>query len=287
MHVVSYADEVWWLLHHSYNPANKTFALTAYIDDSGSDDESALTALGGVIMSRGAFKDFSKKWSKFLKSYRVPEPLHMTDFVRPHGKHIGMHREMKLALFRDAAKVINDHKIYSVSVSVSKADFDSVLSAQVRHDVIGPYAMAFLSAVLFVHGVSKSSLALAAERVAYIVDTGFSFSDQLVKAHTAIIENSKKRKSASFVGTLGFGDDRYVPALQAADVVAWSARRQELRTLVDEFEPLNDVLHFLPVRPGHAPHSPLSISKNAIKSIAPPIQKWLAGGPMPGRMSRP
>jgi hypothetical protein len=47
----------------------------------------------------------------------------MTDFVRPHGKHIGMYREMKLALFKGIAALINDHKVYSLSVAIPQADF--------------------------------------------------------------------------------------------------------------------------------------------------------------------
>jgi hypothetical protein len=130
-------------MHDSYAAGRQTYALTSYFDDSGSEDNSAMTTLGGLVMSREAFLDFDKKWSRVLESYRISQPLKMTAFVRPYGKHIGMFHEMKLALFREISTVINDHKLYSLSVSVSQEDFDAELSVEVRRGLIGPYGLAF------------------------------------------------------------------------------------------------------------------------------------------------
>ena len=42
------------------------------------------------------FLDFNNKWEKVLNEFRIEPPLHMTEFIRPYGKHIGMYHELKL-----------------------------------------------------------------------------------------------------------------------------------------------------------------------------------------------
>ena len=151
-----YLEHLWWLLHHSDNPDRGTLALTSYLDDSVSDDVSSLTAIAGPVMSRHGFVAFGDEWAKMLHMHRIPNPLHMNDFVRPYGKHIGLHKEMKLALFYDVARIINRHKLYSVSISVPHVDFKTLLSEAICRELIGPYAFTFFSMVLANQSMAKA-----------------------------------------------------------------------------------------------------------------------------------
>jgi len=94
----AYIEELWHLAFHQEDDNQAMTFLTAYYDDSGSDETSPITTIGGPVMSKEQFKEFGREWSELLDSYRVPNPLHMTDFVRPFGKNIGMYPEMKLSL---------------------------------------------------------------------------------------------------------------------------------------------------------------------------------------------
>jgi Protein of unknown function (DUF3800) len=271
----SVEEQLWWFMHHSYAPGRQTYFLTSYMDDSGSDDLSPVTTIGGPIMSKDAFIDFSPKWSELLHKYRVPQPLHMTDFVRPHGKHIGMHYEIKKSLFRDVSDLINDYKLYSLSVSVLRDDFNEDLPTEVRRLLIGPYGVAFFCVVLGNHGFSQRSLIYAAERIAYLLDVGFPHSDQLYAVHSAIIKALKDAGLPYFIGTMGQSPDDDVPALQAADVIAWAARRRELGQLTDEFATLHWVL-----RPDRS-HEHIAVPKGGIRMFSRPIQNWLSAGKLP------
>jgi hypothetical protein len=139
-----YIEELWYLMHHCENGDEAMTFLTSYYDDSGSDDLSPVTAIGGPVMLKEACTAFNIVWLKLLEQYRVFGPLHMTDFVRPHGKHIGMHFELKLALFSEIARLINEYKVYSVSVGIPQPDFRAAMPEEVRKELIGPYALAFL-----------------------------------------------------------------------------------------------------------------------------------------------
>jgi hypothetical protein len=262
-----YLDNLWWMLHHSDDGTELVMAFTSYLDDSGSDTQSPITVIGGPVFSLIQCKAFSRRWSALLKTYPIEEPLHMTDFARPHGKHSGMYPEIKLNLFTKVAKLINDHKHYSFSASVPQVDFRTILSEDVCKTVVGPYAFVFFTAVMI-------NLTLGSKKgfskVAYLVDSGSAFKEQLIDAHAAVrrAEDSRERQNT---GALGFDVDDRVQALQAADVIAWSGRRMEVGTLTEEFEPLNAVLAVQ--RPPHL-HLPLPVS--AIKMLANPIKNWIA-----------
>jgi hypothetical protein len=121
-----YLDDLWGILFHSHNGGDElVMSLRSYLDDSGSDARSPLTVIGGPVFSLIQWKEFSKRWSALLKRYPIEEPLHMTDFVRPHGKHSGMLPEIKLNLFMKVGKLIDEHKRYSLSISVRQEDFKS------------------------------------------------------------------------------------------------------------------------------------------------------------------
>lgn len=269
---LSYLENLWFLMHRSYDPARATFALTSYLDDSGSDDLSLVTAMGGPIMSRDAFLDFSSLWSKMLRPYRVDQPLHMTDFIG-NGRYVLMPSEMKLALFTKVTKLIMDHRLYSLSVAVPQVDFRSLLSADVCRQLIGPYAMAFFCVVMQTHDIAARS-AFYAEPVSYLIDTGFAFQNQLTQAHRAIVESYRKKREDCFVGAMAFDSDDRVPALQAADMIAWAARKRAIDgDLPPQFIPINELFKDF--------HSEIRLDSTAISMMATPINNWLSMGVMP------
>lgn len=135
-------------------------------------------------MSRIDLKAFSGRWDRMLVRNRIEPPLHISEFMGM-GKYAGLYPEFKRALFRDVCKLINEHKLYSISIAISQLDFKTELRAEVRQTLIGPYALAFFSAVALNQG--------AAERfrhdgkISYLLDEGFGYAYQLKKAHSVIV----------------------------------------------------------------------------------------------------
>jgi hypothetical protein len=143
--------------------------------------------------------------------------------------------------------------------------------------IAGPYAFAFFTAVL-----ANSAIAQKAPlgSFAYIVDHGCAFPEQLLDAHRAIV-NAERQTDFRRTAGMGFDTDDRVPALQAADVIAWSARRREAGKLTEEFEPLNEVL----ATKKH-PHVHIHLTPQAIAMLARPIYNWIAKyGEMPSSLS--
>lgn len=236
---ISELEALWFLMHHSKGQDRQTTVLACYVDDSGTDNQSPLVVLGACVMDRDAFIRFDGKWRRMLDQYRI-ESLHMTDFVRPYGKHIGMYQELKIALFTEAAGTINRRKDSSFSIIVSNAEFKKAIPPKMQRAAIGPYAAAFIGLALM-----NSKIANVhdyPDKVAYLVDEGSSFAEQLRLGHLLVKAFEKGQGARIRTGSFAFANDEEVSALQGADVVAWSARRKfSGDALVNEFAPLNSI----------------------------------------------
>ena len=107
--------------------------------------------------------------------------------------------------------------------------------------------------------------------IAYLVDDGVAHKDQLLLAHSVIMNIERQSQDFVHTGTLGFDIDDRVPAVQAADVIAWASRRKQLGMLTNEFERLGAVLD-----DKTAPtHGHVSLPVLGIEMLANPINLWI------------
>ena len=246
-------------------------ALTAYYDDSGTDAASPVTVIGGPVMSERAFVEFEEKWSLLLESYEIPPPLHMKDFYQK-GKHGGLSTDIKMELFGKAAGIINEFKLFSLSISVPQQVFNSVLPKEVRKKLIGPYALAFFCAVLANRDFLNASKLYGNRTISYLVDHGTKERWQLLAAWDAVKEASISQGGSRNTGSIAFDTDARISALQAADVVAWSARRRSVNGQLErEFAPLGKVLDESP----SGSHCHVSIPLEGIERFSKPIMNWI------------
>jgi len=251
--------------------------LTHYCDDSGTNDPSPVTAIGGPVMSKQSFKSFDGLWAKLLDSYGIFGPLHMRDFVRPHGRHIGIYPEMKLALFSAVAKLINQHKFYSAFVGIPQPDFRGLMPEEARKELIGPYALAFFLAVMVNQSIA-GRISNKETVMACLVDHGSSHPDQLIAAHRLLQQREAKSGGFRHTAAMGFDTDERISALQAADVIAWCARKRQIAgPLSGEFAQLSDVVaeHHPKATTWIGTHAHVTLPPEGIEMWAKPIRNWL------------
>jgi len=267
-----YAEELWFLMHHSDDPRKVTIALTCYCDDSGSHDQSNTVVIGAILMSKPRFIEFNLAWDKILKEFRL-DGIHMKDFAR-----IVMAPEMKKALFITIAKVINRYKEYSFTIGIPQADYRSLFSGDVCRDLMGPYAMAFFSAVILNRDASiqlKNS-----GRIAYLVDKGNRNHHEQMQAAHAILLQIEKARGERFTGAMASDIDDNNNALQAADVIAWTYHRKlESPDFGEEFLPLLSIFEDktigFPHRRSTRYHITFLCPKEAIKLFSSLINNWI------------
>jgi len=232
----NYAESLWWVMQHSDDPNKRALAVTCYCDDGGSE-EHAIALIGGLVMNKTQFLRFDQAWQKMLHEHRI-NSLHMTDFVRPNGRYVGMHYEMKLALFTSAARLIRNNRIYSIVMGVPLKEFRKLVAAEVSKGLMRPHPMAYFMMVMQNNAIAE--IEGYKERLAYLVDRG-CFKDQLLDAHDWLAEWESRSTVSQrpHVGSIAFDADEHVTALQAADAIVWSSHRRLGDGLTDEFGPLN------------------------------------------------
>jgi hypothetical protein len=270
------AAEIWFLMHHSVDPRRLSLALTCYCDDSGTHAESPVAVVGGVVMSKPRFIEMDALWKKMLHVFRI-DKIHMQDFVRPNGRYCTMRKEMKVALFTEVAKLLNRHKTYSISVGTPKSEFYSQLSQDVAKELMGPYALAFLTVTLANREAAR--LRHYNNRIAYLIDFD-SQREQLRAAHDKVVEIERSRDE-HFTGAMASDTDDNVIALQAADVIAWTYHRKNVsRSFGEDFKPLLKTIAEYQLSPAGKrtqPHLSLSVRAYALEALAVPINNWIRG----------
>jgi hypothetical protein len=233
------ASELWWVMQHSDDPKKQALAVTCYCDDGGSE-EHAIALIGGLVMNKTQFLRFARAWQKMLYDYRI-DFVHMTDFVRANnGRYVGMHYEMKLALFSSVARLIRNNRIYSIVMGVPLKDFRDLVPEEVSKGLMRPHPMAYFMVVMQNSAIAEFEP--YKDRLAYLLAHG-SFENQLLDAHHWLAEWEVRSKISEHphVGSATFALAQQASALQAADVIVWSSHRRLSDGLTDEFIPLNGI----------------------------------------------
>jgi hypothetical protein len=234
--IEEYLNYLWWNMHHSDDPDRQAFSVTCYLDESGTDEQNPQAVLGGLLMNRYNFISFGKFWVDILAHFKINFPLHMKEFGRPHGKFAYISDNDRYLLFNELSLLINSHKIYSLATTISQSQFKQNFN-NIKN--ISAYGICFIFCVFINH--QQANYKNYDKDIAFIIDEGNKYRSHIDGAHTEI---RKWQKTEPYhVGSLTFGDDEQIPALQAADIISWATRRRiSGLTLTNGFEPISNIL---------------------------------------------
>jgi hypothetical protein len=205
--------------------------FTCYLDESGTDSNSQIAVLGGLILNMSQFFWLDVEWRKHLDFHRIPWPLHMKEFGE-HGKLKHITASGRSTLFADLVRTINDNKSMSVASTLNTEQYRRVFDGVNKLSMYGASFMqlAILNGIGAEQGGFKG-------RIAYVLDTGNHLRPEVAVAHSVANEGERPLNA----GMVTFDSDDNVCALQAADVISWSVRRRMASKLKSGFEPLADL----------------------------------------------
>jgi len=220
----------------SENPQRKALALSHYIDDSGTHEDSKLVVMGGPVFLQRHFFEFHYEWDRILARHSTTSPISMKQFNQHRELgHLGP--DERVALFQDLVHLINQRKVYSLTVEVDNLDFQTFFPTQKYRGLIGPAPLAFFECMVLDSIIARDQN--ASGKTAFMV--AHSHNDiEMVDAHAFLQSYLANREAVvQTVGALTFDSPRDVNALQAADLVAWANRRKALgEQFTSGFEPL-------------------------------------------------
>lgn len=198
--------------------------LTFYADESGTDSDSPIAVVGGLLLRPEDFCWLDLEWKRAQSKPGITEPIHMKEFG-PHGVFKEISVDAKRRLFADLVCIINEHKLASVAATLVTETYRKVFAGTTK---LSMYGACF--AQLAIMNDVESRLNDYHEPISYVLDDGNSYKKDIIEAKSALALPSLK--------TIVFSSDRSLCALQAADVVTWSVRRQLAGYFPSGFEPL-------------------------------------------------
>ena len=241
----AYRNDIWMLMRTTNTPDSETAAVRLYLDESGGDDPNTPHAvIGGMLIQSTHFQPFEDAWDAMLISHGVEPPLHMKEFGRPHGKLANMTDCCRYELLLEAATLVNSHKIGSVSVSLTNAEYKENFDEEFKSK-FSVYGMCFLLTAVMNHQAALENG--YEQKIPFILDSGNPYADHVRKSHAEMLEWQKT--GFLHLGSLTFAEDDDFGILQAADMIAWGRRRKASGMGLQY--PFNPILRILDDVGGH------------------------------------
>jgi len=213
--------------------------LHCYLDESATEGDTPVAVVAGVVLEMDRFAWLDIAWQRAIIKHQAEPYIHMKDFAQ-HGRFKGWSARARTALFTDLAEIIMEHKRYSIAARLMPSEYNRHFSAFPPDRKLSIYSMCFLMLAMVQGRYAENSK--YKDKIPFLMDDGNKYWAEVKHAHN-FLANAFQEIYPVHVGSLSFGDDKEVRALQAADVIAWTVRRKiSGGAFTNGFEPLLDVL---------------------------------------------
>lgn len=188
--------------------------MIAFLDESGHSSGTEFFALAAFVAENTDWAAFDRLWQEALHDAGAPY-LHMREFAHRVGAFQGWTEEQRRALLGRCVKALNSIPAVAVGAAVSIADFNA-LNSEARSALRDPFFCCFQEVV---HGVVLNALFEPADtRVRMVFSQQDEFGASAKQLWSVMAETIYVGHR---VGSLEFANMREVPALQAADLLAY------------------------------------------------------------------
>lgn len=202
-----------------------TSTLQLFLDESGKLADSSVVAYGGCVAAGSQAISFSRKWEQFLKdadvkSTSMKEAVHFQGPYRTWKDQADAENKRD-ALLRSLANLLVSDGLLLISAPMKRSDFVAMPLNQrgkFWQDLHYCGFEACLTGVL--HKVPRS-------RVHVICDLSEQYAEKCLTLFNKIRNRDPLAKDRCTAIT--FADDEDLPTLQAADMIAFCSRADEMR----------------------------------------------------------
>ena len=221
--------------------------LHTYVDES---EQGSFLVLAGYLAPNEVWDVFSREWRSELAQEPAVEYFHMIDAANTREQFSGHRPELIEYRIRKLLKIIYRCGLIGVSAVLTLDDFQTIIrpyfarqKADPEAKVMGnPYGFAFYRLVTVLAWRSTLPMAFT-----------FDEKDKHGRTIASVWQDFKRAAPKRMRGLMAeeptFGNDKLIPALQAADMLAWHLRRYYYDVSVgkrgatpDSTDRLNDLL---------------------------------------------
>jgi Protein of unknown function (DUF3800) len=198
------------------------------VDESGTDSNSPIAVVAGLLLDcKGTFW-LSVEWAKVLAKHGIVGPIHMREFT-PNGRFRDVTHDIRRALFGDLVSVITSNRLVTLAATLAADQYRRHFAGLTTLSMYGACfanLMMLVGAALRIHGPHRWPLE-------YVLDCGNPFRQHVIEGSQVLL------RAYPGVTRIEFQSDDDVTALQAADVLSWAVRRDlSGGTFEHGFEPI-------------------------------------------------
>jgi hypothetical protein len=191
--------------------------LIGFLDESGHSSATEFFALAAFVAKDADWATFDRLWRDALRDSGAPY-LHMREFAHRVGVFRGWTEDQRRALLARCVNAVNSIPAVAVGAAMSMGDFDA-LSCKERSLLRDPFFCCFQEVV---RGVTLNAcLAPAGGCIRTVFSRQDEFGASARQLWDVMAETLDVR---DHMGSLEFENMREVPALQAADLLAYELR---------------------------------------------------------------
>lgn len=208
-----------WMFPHWVSEDKRTIAVMqvyqAYLDESGTHDDSDRVVVAGFLSDEPRWKAFSVKWKAALDDWRV-NAFHMSEFAHFRGKFKSWTEEERQERLGYLINLINDYTISSIAIVVLKKSFNEIMSPDAKALCGDAYGCASIACYYNLGAKEPKSDTY----IAYIMDKGCLGRDALAWIHGAQSKYPDWVEETRII-SLDFQDKKLFVPLQSADILAY------------------------------------------------------------------
>jgi Protein of unknown function (DUF3800) len=208
--------------------------FTVYIDDSGTDPKQQVAIASALIVPAKKIPALDKEWAKLLKNEGFSS-LHCSELAAVKSKasqFVGWDQQKKKRVLRRARQITMKYGVRAFSIAVNKSHYDEFVPSELR-DLGGKYHYTW--GIRFVidwldRWASSEGIEAPFE---YIFDWMGDDKRNRPKAeiHT-VMAQAEFLRPGRYQGHYAFRHRADTPALQCADLLAWSCYTYALHVMV-------------------------------------------------------
>jgi hypothetical protein len=196
--------------------------LNAYYDESGTHAGSTVTVMAGLVGDVNDWIEFDREWDKILRKYEITH-VHAKHLFHRQGMYKGWGEQKSWRLLVDLMYVIQERKQLFISRSFLLEDhYLRVYLAKKperRERLDSRYALCFRAFLHFLPSHHRDHFTRGT--VNFILESGHRNAGDALRVFNEF-KADKNFEWRDSMGTLSFGGKEGFPALQAADLMAYS-----------------------------------------------------------------
>ena len=193
--------------------------FTIYIDDSGTAREHKVAVAAGIIFPAKQIPRFESEWATFIDKENIgPDGFHASECLarNQHSAFADWEDERVRRVFARVRQITFKYSICGFSIAILKKDYDEIVTDDLRVAMGNSY---YSWAAASLIGLAQDWATERKVPMEYVFDTA----DQKIEDEIeSAFEFCESREPGTYDGNYSFRSRKKVPALQCADLLAWT-----------------------------------------------------------------